>query len=108
MGPAYGVQFYGSDRIIRTASFLAFLSTYKTWQRYWWNWNFGFSKVIQNLVVDISLNQDYSGDSNGGYYVSIPALGDENRNLPWFCLPTLPRKSPWGTGAYYTPLARHS
>src|SRR5258708_31617696 len=67
MGSAYGVHFYGSDRIIRTASFLAFLSTYKTWQRYWWNWNFGFSKVIQNLVVDISLNQDYSGDSNGGY-----------------------------------------
>src|SRR5260221_9722257 len=87
---------------------------------------FGFSFYIQNLAkilvelefwifksdpnrgVDISLNQDYSGDSNGGIYVSIPALGGENRNLPCFCLPTLPRKSPWGTGSYYTPFERYS
>ena len=61
-----------------------------------------------NLVVDISLNQDYSGDSNGGICVTIPALGVENRGLLCFCLPTLPRKSPRGTGSYYTPLERYS
>ena len=27
---------------------LAFHSTYKTRKEYWWNWNFGFSKVFQN------------------------------------------------------------
>ena len=87
---------------------------------------FGFSFYIQNLakilveleiwifksdpslVVDIFLNQDYSGDYNGGICVIIPALGDENRDLPCFCLPTLPRKSPWGLGSYYTPLERYS
>ncbi len=65
-------------------------------------------KSDPNLVVDISLNQDYSGNSNGGIYVSIPALGVENRNLPCFCLPILPRKSPWCTGSYYTSLERYS
>src|SRR5258707_1901915 len=87
---------------------------------------FGFSFYIQNsakilveleiwifksdpsLIVDIFLNQDYSADSNGGICVTIPALGDENRNLPCFCLPTLPRKSSWGLGSYYTPLERYS
>ena len=47
MQPAYGVQFHGSEHVIRTASFLAFHFTHKTWQRYWWSWNFGFLKVIQ-------------------------------------------------------------
>src|SRR5258708_975198 len=64
---------------------------------------FGFSFYIQNsakilveleiwifksdpsLIVDVFLNQDYSGDSNGGICVIIPALGDENRDLPCFC-----------------------
>src|SRR5258705_8233199 len=36
---SYGVQFHGSEHVIRTISFLAFLSTYKTQQRYWWSWN---------------------------------------------------------------------
>ena len=76
---------------------------------------FGFSFYIQNsakilvelefwifksdpsLAIDISLNQDYSGNSNGGIYISILALGDENQNLLCFCLPILPRKSPWGS-----------
>ena len=65
-------------------------------------------KSDPSLVVDILLNQDYSGDSNGGICVTIPALGDENRDFPCFCLPTLPRKSPRGTGSYYTPLERYS
>ena len=63
---------------------------------------FGFSFYIQNLakilveleiwifksdpslIVDVFLNQDYSGNSNGGICVIIPALGDENRDLPCF------------------------
>src|SRR5258707_13757210 len=65
-------------------------------------------KSDPSLIVDVFLNQDYSGDSNGGICVIIPALGDENRDLPCFCLPTLPRKSPWGLGSYYTPLERYS
>src|SRR5258708_20461378 len=65
-------------------------------------------KSDPSLVVDIFLNQDYSGDSNGGICVIIPALGDKSWDLLCFCLPTLPRKSPWGLGSYYTPLERDS
>src|SRR5258705_13990044 len=68
----------------------------------------GTGNLDPSLIVDVFLNQDYSGDSNGGICVIIPALGDENRDLPCFCLPTLPRKSPWGLGSYYTPLERYS
>ena len=53
-------------------------------------------------------NPDNSGNSNSGIYVSIPGLGDKNWNLPCFCLPILPQKSPWSTGSYYTPLERYS
>ena len=67
-------------------------------------WNF---KSVPNLIVVISLNPVNSGDSNGVIHVSIPALGDENRQLPRFCLPALPRKSPWRIGSYYTPLERY-
>jgi len=42
-----------------------------------------------NLVVPIPKNPVNSGDHNGGTPVSIRALGDENRNLPRFCLPAL-------------------
>ncbi len=48
-------------------------------------------KSVPNLIVVISLNQVNSGDSNGVIHVSIPALGDENRKLPCFCLLALPR-----------------
>src|SRR5260221_13259643 len=65
-------------------------------------------KSDPSLVIDIFLNQDYSGDSNGGICVTIPVLEVENRDLPCFCLPTRPRKSPRGTGSYYTPLERYS
>jgi len=51
-------------------------------------WNF---KSVPNLFVVISLNLVNSGDSNGVIHVSIPALGDENRSLPCFCLLALPR-----------------
>ncbi len=88
--------------------FLAFHSTYKNLAQILVELEFWIFKSDPNLIVDISLNSDYSGDSNGGIYVSIPALGDENRDLPCFCLPTLPQKSPWSTGSYYTPLERYS
>src|SRR5258707_11514335 len=61
-------------------------------------------KNISNLIIVISLNPVNFGDSNSVIHVSIPALGDENRQLPRFCLPALPRKSPWRIGSYYTPL----
>jgi len=51
-------------------------------------WNF---KSVPNLIVVISLNPVNSGDSNGVIHVSIPALGDENRSLPCFCLLALPQ-----------------
>src|SRR5260370_25064561 len=108
MGPAYRVQFHGSDHIIRTASFSAFSFYIQNLAKILVELEFWIFKSDPNLVVDISLNKDYSGDSNGGIYVSIPALGDEKRNLPCFCLPILPRKSPSGTGSYCTPLERNS
>src|SRR5258708_2168463 len=63
---------------------------------------FWIFKSDPNLVIDISLNQDNSGDSNGGIYISIPALGDKNWDLPCFCLPTLPR-NPLGVLGYIIP-----
>ncbi len=101
--PVLWVRSYHQDCIIFSFSFyIQNLAKILVELEFW------IFKSDPNLVVDISLNKDYSGDSNGGIYVSIPALGDENRNLPCFCLPTLPRKSPWSTGSYYTPLERYS
>ncbi len=48
-------------------------------------------KNAPNLVVIVPENTANSGDHNGGIPVSIHALGDENRHLPCFCLPTLTR-----------------
>src|SRR5260370_42120348 len=61
-------------------------------------------KSVPNLIVVISLNSVNSGDSNSVIHVSIPALGDENRHLPCFCLPALPLKIPWSIRSYSTPL----
>ncbi len=36
-------------------------------------------------------NTANSGNHKGGIPVSVHALGDSNRNLPSFCLPTLTR-----------------
>src|SRR6266478_2973662 len=47
-------------------------------------------KSVPNLVRVISLNSVNSGDSNSVIHISIPALGDENQNLPCFCLLALP------------------
>ncbi|SRR5258708_1669813 len=48
-------------------------------------------RSVPNLVITTPENTANSGDHNGGIPASICALGDENRNLPCFCLPTLTR-----------------
>ncbi len=53
--------------------------------RYLWSWdNTWIFKSVPNLVVVISLNPVNSGDSNHVIHVSIPALGDKNRNCLFF------------------------
>src|SRR5258708_7001155 len=52
------------------------------------SWNF---RSAPNVVVHILENQVNSYDSNGVIAVPISTLGDEKRNLPFFCLPILPR-----------------
>src|SRR5258707_11919456 len=84
MGPAYRVQFHGSDHIIRTASFSAFSFYIQNLAKILVELEIWIFKSDPSLVVDIFLNQDYSGDSNGGICVTIPALGDENRDLLCF------------------------
>src|SRR5260221_4464768 len=54
------------------------------------SWNF---RSAPNIVVHILENQINSYDSNGVIAVPISTLGDEKRNLPFFCLPILPRNS---------------
>ena len=46
-------------------------------------------KNAPTLVVIVPEKSANSGDHNGGIPVSVRVLGDENRNLPRFCLPTL-------------------
>src|SRR5258708_36619251 len=53
------------------------------------SWNF---RSAPNVVVHILKNQFNSYDSNGVIAVPICTLGDEKRNLPFFCLPIFPRK----------------
>src|SRR5260221_557603 len=48
-------------------------------------------KNAPTLVVIVPAKSANSGDHNGGIPVSVRVLGDENRNLPSFCLPTLTR-----------------
>src|SRR5260221_503130 len=48
-------------------------------------------KNAPTLVVIVPEKSANSGDHNSGIPVSIRVLGDENRNLPSFCLPTLTR-----------------
>ncbi len=48
------------------------------------------SKSVPTLIEVIPLNPVNSGNSNGVIHISIPALGDMNRNLPCFCLLALP------------------
>src|SRR5258708_3720155 len=60
-------------------------------------------KSVPNLIEVISLNSVNSGASNGVFHVSIPALGDENRQLPCFCLPALLRKIPRRIGSNLVP-----
>src|SRR5260221_578506 len=52
------------------------------------SWNSGSVPIV---VVHILKNPVNSYDSNGVIAVPISTLGDEKRNLPFFCLPILPR-----------------
>src|SRR5260221_1450722 len=52
------------------------------------SWNF---RSAPNVVVHILKNLVNSYDSNGVIAVPISTLGDEKRNLPFFCLPIFPR-----------------
>src|SRR5258707_5622764 len=53
------------------------------------SWNF---RSAPNIVVHILENPVNSYGSNGVIAVPISTLGDEKRNLPFFCLPIFPRK----------------
>src|SRR5258708_1064619 len=52
------------------------------------SWDF---RSAPNVVVHILKNPVNSYDSNGVIAAPISTLGDEKRNLPFFCLPILPR-----------------
>src|SRR5258708_34439941 len=52
------------------------------------SWNF---RSASNVVVHILKNLVNSYDSNGVIAVPISSLGDEKRNLPFFCLSIFPR-----------------
>src|SRR5260221_14405292 len=68
------------------------------------SWNF---RSAPNVVVHILENPVNSYDSNGAIAVPISTLGDEKRNLPFFCLPTFSSESPQRIGSYYTSLERN-
>ena len=48
-------------------------------------------KNVLTLVIIVPAKSANSGDHNGGTPISVCVLGDKNRNLPSFCLPTLTR-----------------
>src|SRR6266436_9848104 len=89
-----------------TLSHFAYHSLYKNSERILEELEFRILRSVPNLIEVISLNPVNSGESNGIIYVSIPVLGDENRNFPCFCLPALPWKSPRRIGSYHTSLER--
>src|SRR5258708_23371547 len=68
------------------------------------SWNF---RSAPNVVVHILKNQVNSYDSNGVIAVPISTLGDEKRNLLFFCLPIFSSESPERIGSYYTSLERY-
>src|SRR5260221_9919669 len=63
------------------------------------SWNYGSVPIV---VVHILKNPVNSYDSNGVISVPISILGDEKRNLPFFCLLVIPSESPERIRAYYT------
>src|SRR5258708_8320523 len=89
-----------------TLSHFAYHSLYKNSERILEELEFWILRSVLNLIEVISLNPVNSGDSNGIIYVSIPVLGDENRNFPCFCLPAVPGKSPRRIRSYHTSLER--
>src|SRR6266446_9822282 len=89
-----------------TLSHFAYHPPYKNSERILEELEFWVPRSVPNLIKVISLNPDNSGDSNGIIYVSIPVLGDENRNIPCFGLPALHWKSPRRIGSYHTSVER--
>src|SRR5260221_225721 len=65
------------------------------------SWNSGSVPII---VVPILENPVNSYDSNGVIAVPISILGDEKRNLPFFCLLVILSESSERIRAYYTSL----
>src|SRR5258708_23317999 len=68
------------------------------------SWNSGSVPIV---VVPILKNLVKSYDSNGVIAVPISILGDEKRNLPFFCLLVIPSESPERIGSYYASLERY-
>ena len=68
------------------------------------SWNF---RSAPNDVIQILKNPVNSYDSNSVIAILISTLGDEKRNLPFFCLPIIPSESPELIGSYYTSLERY-
>ena len=67
------------------------------------SWNF---RCAPN-IVHILKNRVNSYDSNGVIAVPISTLEDEKQDLPFFCSPIIPLKSPEYIGSYYTSLERY-
>src|SRR5258707_15435423 len=65
------------------------------------------SGSVPIVVVHILKNPVNSYYSNGVIAVPISNLGDEKRNLPFFCLLVIPSESPERIREYYTSLKRY-
>src|SRR5260370_42353985 len=68
------------------------------------SWN---SRSVLIVIVPILENPVNSYDSNGVIAAPISILGDEKRNLPFFCLLVILSESSERIRAYYTSLKRY-
>src|SRR5258708_29056824 len=68
------------------------------------SWNSGSVPIAVVPILEKPVN---SYDSNGVIAVPISILGDEKRNLLFFCLLVIPSESPERIGSYYTSLKRY-
>ncbi len=83
MKPTYSAQFQGLESAIKVSSNTTFFYPIKLEKR---KDNICIPKSAQNLFVHISENPINSYDSDGVILISISTLGNEKRNLPFFCL----------------------
>src|SRR5258705_12414402 len=68
------------------------------------SWNSGSVPIAVVPILEKPVN---SYDSNGVIAVPISILGDEKRNLPFFCLLVILSESSERIRAYYTSLKRY-